>query len=179
MKTSMHNEQAIRSPVDVEALYRANVRAIYAFVYRRVGNREAAEDLTSDVFMKALAHLDSTYPEPSILAWLYRVAHNAIRDYWRAARRAPFIALDETRLVRTSHPYDDTVRQDQTAAQATTLLVQLPENYRTVLSCRLLQGLSVVETAAQMGTSEGNVKVLQHRALKRAAALREAGVGHG
>jgi len=56
------------------------------------------------------------------------------------------------------------------------LLEQLPENYRTVLVCRLLEGLSVAETARRMGTSEGNVKVLRHRALKRAAESREGDV---
>jgi RNA polymerase sigma-70 factor (ECF subfamily) len=65
------------------------------------------------------------------------------------------------------------VRQEQTAAHARALLAQLPEHYRAVLSYRLLDGLSVAETARRMGTSEGNVKILQHRALKRAAELRE------
>lgn len=174
----MHDEQAMASPLDVDAIYRTHIQAIYGFIYRRVGNREAAEDLTSDVFMKALAHLDSTRPEASILAWLYRVAHNVVHDYWRAAQRTPIIALDEVRLLRTSRARDDLVRQEQTTARATALLAQLPEKYRLVLTCRLLQGLSVAETALQLGISEANVKVVQHRALKRAAALREAGAGH-
>jgi RNA polymerase sigma-70 factor (ECF subfamily) len=179
MEEPVPNDQAIASPpVDVDALYRAHVRGVFAFIYSRVGNREAAEDLTSEVFMKALAHLDPTRPEASILAWIYRVAHNAVNDYWRVAQRAPIIALDEARMLRQPRPRVDTTQQEQTAARATALLAQLPENYRTVLTCRLLQGLSVAETAAQMGISETNVKVLQHRALKRAATLREDGAGH-
>jgi RNA polymerase sigma-70 factor (ECF subfamily) len=174
----MHDEQAMATPVDVAALYRTHVRALFAFIYRRVGNREAAEDLTSEVFVKAVTHLDPSQPEASILAWLYRVAHNVVYDYWRAAQRAPIIALDEARLLRTPRARADTARQEQTTARAMAILARLPENYRTVLSCRLLQGLSVAETAAQMGISEANVKVLQHRALKRAAALREEGAGH-
>jgi RNA polymerase sigma-70 factor (ECF subfamily) len=59
-------------------------------------------------------------------------------------------------------------------ARVTALLEQLPENYRAVLTYRLMQGMSVAETARRMGTSEGNVKVLQHRALKRAATLQWA-----
>lgn len=160
---------------DVDTLYRTHVRAIFAFIYSRVGNREAAEDITSEVFMRALTHLDPTRAEASILAWLYRVAHNAVNDYWRASQRAPVIELDEARLLRITRPRTDTKQEEQTAARATALLARLPENYRTVLSCRLLQGLSVAETATQMGTTEANVKVLQHRALKRAATLREDG----
>jgi RNA polymerase sigma-70 factor (ECF subfamily) len=83
------------------------------------------------------------------------------------------IALEEARTARQSSPAADVVRQEQTAARARALLAQLPEHYRAVLSYRLLEGLSVAETARRMGTSEGNVKILQHRALKRAAELRE------
>jgi RNA polymerase sigma-70 factor (ECF subfamily) len=159
--------------VDTEALYRTHLRPLYTFIYSKVGNREAAEDLTSEVFTKALTHLDHTREEQSIVAWLYRVAHNAVVAYWRAGHGARVIALEEVRLAHQSPPAPDVVRQEQTAARARALLARLPENYRTVLSHRLLEGLSVAETARCMGTSEGNVKILQHRALKRAAELWE------
>ena len=71
------------------------------------------------------------------------------------------------------------MHQDHTAARARALLDRLPENYRTVLAYRLLEGATVTETARRMGTSEGNVKVLQHRALKRAARLPESDSAHG
>ncbi len=73
--------------LDADALYRAYVRPLYLFIYGKVGNREAAEDLTSEVFVKALTHLDSSREERSIVAWLYRVARNAVADYWRAGGR--------------------------------------------------------------------------------------------
>jgi RNA polymerase sigma-70 factor, ECF subfamily len=160
-------------PVNAEALYRAHVRPLYTFIYSKVGNRETAEDLTSEVFIKALTHLDPTREEHSLVAWLYRVAHNAVADYWRGGCGARVIALEEVRMARLAPPATDVVRQEQTATRARALLARLPENYRTVLSHRLLEGLSVAETARCMGTSEGNVKILQHRALKRAAELRE------
>lgn len=164
-------------PVDVDSIYRAHVRPLYAFIYSRVGNREAAEDLTSDVFVKALGHLDTGRQEASIAAWLYRVARNAVTDYWRAAGRAQVIALDDARLARTTPSAPDVPRQEQNEARARAVLDRLPENYRRVLSFRLLEGLSVAEAASAMGTSEANVKVLQHRALKRAAELREEEIG--
>ena len=160
-------------PVDAEALYRRHVRPLYTFVYSKVGNREAAEDITSEVFTKALTHLDPTREEHSIVAWLYRVAHNAVVDYWRAGCGARVIALEEARTARRSPPTTDVMRQEQAAIRARALLAQLPAHYRAVLSYRVLDGLSVAETARCMGTSEGNVKILQHRALKRAAELRE------
>lgn len=165
-------------PADADSLYRTHVRPLYGFIYSRVGNREAAEDITSDVFVKALAHLDPARDERSIAAWLYRVARNAVNDYWRGGRGTRVIALEEARAARNPAAPVDLPRQEQTAARATALLVRLPENYRTVLTYRLLQGLSVAETAQRMSTTEANVKVMQHRALKRAAELREDGEPH-
>ena len=158
---------------DVDALYREHIRPLYAYVYSHVGNREAAEDIAGDVFVKALTHLDTTRDAHSIVAWLYRVARNAVNDYWRVGQGARVIELDDARVVRAAAPAPDLAHQDQTAARAAALLARLPENYRTVLTYRLLQGLNVAETAARMGTSAANVKVLQHRALKCAARLRE------
>lgn len=171
----MAPEEAAHERLTIDVLYRDHMREIYRLIYARVGNKETAEDLTSDVFMKAMAHLDRERPESSLVAWLYRVAQNTVNDYWRAVYRLPIIALDEARTLRRPVARPDTLRQDQAATQAMALLDQLPPNYRQVLTFRLLEGLSVAETAARMSLSEGNVKVLQHRALRRAATLREEG----
>lgn len=160
---------------DAEAIYRTHVRAIYAFVYGKVGNREAAEDITSEVFARALTRIDPAREERSIVAWLYRVARNSVVDYWRANGAAHVIAFEDALAVRSIPMASDPVRSQETAARAHALLARLPDNYRAVLSYRLLQGLSVAETARQMGISETNVKVLQHRALKRAADVGEDG----
>ncbi len=159
---------------NLEAIYRAHVRSLYAFVYSKVGNREAAEDITADVFTKALTRLDPTREEYSIVAWLFRVARNAVNDYWRSGQGVPVILFEEVCQGRQHPALPDRVREAQTAAQAHALLDQLPESYRAVLTYRLLEGLSVAETAQRMGTSTANVKVLQHRALKRAAQWRTA-----
>lgn len=166
-------------PVDVDALYRAHVRPLYTFIYGKVGNREAAEDLTSEVFTRALAHLDPTRDARSIVAWLYRVARNAVADYWRASGGGRVIALAEASMSRLPPPLPDAALHEQAATRAAALLERLPENYRTVLTLRVLEGMSVAETARRMGASAANVKVLQHRALKHAAALREDEAGDG
>lgn len=160
-------------PTDVDALYRAHARPLYAFVYSKVGNREAAEDITSDVFIKALSHLDLAREEHSVVAWLYRVARNAVADYWRAGRGAAIIPFEEAYLAwQGTPPSSPAVQQQAAARRARAVLAGLPENYRMVLTYRLLEGASVAETARLMGLSTVNVKVLQHRALKRAASLR-------
>src|SRR5207253_552050 len=76
--------------VDVEArrqaiqqTYEAYVEQIYRFVYFKVGNREDAEDITSQVFVKAATSLDIAHNERAKLAWLYQAARTTIADYWR------------------------------------------------------------------------------------------------
>jgi RNA polymerase sigma-70 factor (ECF subfamily) len=160
--------------LDFEGLYRAHVRELYAFVYARVGNREAAEDITADIFVKALTHLDLARAKHSVVAWLFRVARNTVTDYWRQGHGRDSVAIEEVPAAGTP-PLTvlDAARQTDTAARARALLDQLPENFRVVLSYRLLDGATVAETARLMNLSEGNVKVLQHRALIRARQLCE------
>jgi RNA polymerase sigma-70 factor, ECF subfamily len=165
----MGAETQVKAVSTADAVYRAHARAIYGFVYVKVGNREAAEDLTSEVFLRAVSHLDPSREERSILAWLYRVATNLVNDYWRSSQGAQVIELDEARLQRAAPPPPDLWRQEETSRRAIRILEQLPNNYRTVLRCRLLDGMSVAETARHMQTTEANVKVMQHRALKYAA----------
>jgi RNA polymerase sigma-70 factor (ECF subfamily) len=173
--STMGAESHPRANGTTDTVYRAHARAIYGFIYVKVGNREAAEDLTSEVFLRAVSHLDPTREERSILAWLYRVATNLINDYWRSHHGAQVIELDEARLQRAVPPPPDVVRQEETTRRAVHILQQLPNNYGLVLRCRLLDGMSVAETARHMNTSEANVKVMQHRALKYASKFQPDG----
>ena len=78
-----------------EQIYDAHVVAIYRFIHARVGNRPDAEDLTAQVFMRAVEQLDTTRDEGQIVAWLYRVSQNAIADYWRAFYRLPLVGTEQ------------------------------------------------------------------------------------
>jgi RNA polymerase sigma-70 factor, ECF subfamily len=161
-------------PGPFERVYDQHVVGIYRFVYARVGNRPDAEDLTAQVFVRAVEQLDTTRQPGQIAAWLYRVAQNAIADYWRAFYRLPVIGVDH--VAPGWEPADDGDRrepaQDDRAAQRVEALLRgLPDRYRRVLELRFLQRLSVAETALAMGITSGNAKVLQYRALRKAALL--------
>lgn len=155
-----------------EGLYTRNVAAIYHFIYSKVGNREEAEDLTSQVFMKAARGIDPQRQEQSVQAWLFQVARTTVADHWRDFYRHRADSLE--RLLESglevsaeSGPVD--VRPQDDRVQR--ILAQLPARYRDVLTHRFLLNLSIRETAERMGLSEANVKVLQYRALHRAAAF--------
>ncbi len=174
-----------------EEVYDAYAVPIYRFIYARVGNRPDAEDLTAQVFMRAVEQLDTGRDEGQIASWLYRVSQNAVADHWRAFYRLPLVAADQVapgwEPVDTSQPMvapsgagaesAATAADERARRRVEALLHRLPANYRRVLELRFIQRLSVAETAERMGITRGNAKVLQYRALRRAAVLGEASDG--
>jgi RNA polymerase sigma-70 factor, ECF subfamily len=169
-------------PGPFERIYDRHVVGIYRFIYARVGNAPDAEDLTAQVFVRAVEQLDTARPDGQVAAWLYRVAHNATADYWRAFYRLPVIGVeqvapgweppDESTVPR--HRADaEAAAADRARARVESLLVRLPAQYRRVLELRFLERRSVAETANLLGISNGNARVLQYRALRRAALIGE------
>jgi len=160
-----------------EEIYDHHVVPIYRFIHARVGNRPDAEDLTAQVFVRAVEQLDTTRDPGQIASWLYRVSQNAIADYWRAFYRLPMIGADyvapgwEPMAVVSRDPAADDARDGVAITRVRQLLAQLPQRYAQVLELRFLHRLSVAETADRMGISHGNAKILQYRALRKAALL--------
>lgn len=164
----------------LRALYEATLPAIYRFIYSKVGNREEAEDLTSQVYLKALSGLDQTRDAISAQAWLFQVARTTIADYWRGFYRLRASSLDDLMALG----WDGSAPSGMAAVsdadeRARRVLSGLSERYREVLTLRFLQNLSLKETAAEMGLSEANVKVLQFRALRKASQFLDEVVHSG
>jgi RNA polymerase sigma-70 factor (ECF subfamily) len=151
----------------VVRVYEENVTPVYRFLYARVGNQEDAEDLTSQVFMKAVRHLDGARADLSIKSWLFQLARTTLADHWRQYYKEPKMPLQ---LLVPERPQEKPAEETGAAAETVRLvLAELPDHYQRVLTLRFLEGLSIKETAAEMGITENNVKVLQLRALRRAA----------
>jgi RNA polymerase sigma-70 factor (ECF subfamily) len=166
-QTGRHHENA-----DLEEIYGRFVTPIYRFLYARVGNREDAEDLTSQVFMKAFGQLEAERPEKSVASWLFTVARTVLADHWRREYRHGFwVALDENLSEVVEAP--DTVQDVATVRQVHAVLRLLSPRARAVLELRFLRGYTIEETARELDITPGNVKVTQHRALARAADLME------
>jgi RNA polymerase sigma-70 factor, ECF subfamily len=150
-------------------LYDAYAERIYGYLYRRVGSAQIAEDLTGDVFVKVLEALGSGRPwHTSFGAWLYRIAHNVVVDWYRSQGTVERTSLDEWETeVRAAAPNAPDVWAHRELRQA---LMALTEQQQQVLILRFGEGLKVREIAEIMGKSVGAIEGLQHRAL---AALRE------
>lgn len=153
--------------------YQENLGIIYRYVYSKVGNREEAEDLTAQIFLKAARSMDAARGQPGMQKWLFRVAQTTIADYWRGYYRTPVSSLEELLDGGWEEPAgtDTPAERMSPTEKVHSLLRLLPEHYRDVLTCRFLLNLSIKETALRLDLTEANVKVLQFRALKRAAEL--------
>ena len=151
-------------------LYEQHIAAIYRFIYTKVGNREEAEDLTSQVFVKALRRLDSSRDPQSVQGWLFQVARTTVADHWREFYRLRTDSLDDLLSGGWEAAADGaTPPSARVNERVERILTRLPKRYREVLTYRFLRSYSIKETAERMSISEANVKVLQFRALRRAA----------
>jgi RNA polymerase sigma-70 factor (ECF subfamily) len=168
--------QADPNTQNLATFYHENLMRIYQFVYLQVKNREVAEDLTSQVFLKAVRHLDYQRGSQSIRSWLFQVAHTMVIDYWRSIKRVPTNSLDALLEAGWEIPNKDATlgTNNSPVERVQRILQQLPERYKEVLTYRFLLKLTVSEAALIMGVTETNVKTLQFRALNRAATLESA-----
>ncbi len=163
---AQHGDQAA-----VQALYQRYATFVYHWVDRRVDRQADAEDLTSDIMIRMVESIPTTQFRTTFKAWLFGVARHVLADHWRRVYRLPEAALDPD-LVRTDPEIEpDPMDDGRLRSQAEHVLSQLPDNYRQVIQHRFYDQRSLAETAQAMHTTVGNVKVLQYRALKQAAAL--------
>ncbi len=151
-------------------LYQRYADPVYRYCLRRLGSREAAEDATAQVFMKALAALPAYREEsPSFRSWLFAVAHNVLVDTERAHR--PSFLLEEAAAVADSAPGPEAAALSAEArAEVRSLLAAVAPDQRRVLELRLA-GLTTVEIAAVLGCSPRAVRAAQFRAATRLRAL--------
>jgi RNA polymerase sigma-70 factor (ECF subfamily) len=157
-------EAAQKDPSRFAELYEANFGRVYAFVEARLRNRTEAEDVTAEVFHKALANLKGfEWRGAPFAAWLFRIAANMIADRSHDAAR-------ERGLTNSDDPPETTpapeMEQIERRARLFQLVNSLPANQRRVLTLRFIEERSIREIALEIGRSEGAVKQLQLRALE-------------
>ncbi len=148
-------------------LYERYRDAIYRYCLSRTGTAHDAEDLTSDVFVKALHSIDR-YQERGLpfVAFLYRIARNAAIDRSRTLKQP--LSVDE--LVTQPASRQNVEADAMLAVDRSILLAALTKlktEHRDVIVMRFIEGYSALEVAAALGKTEGAVRTLQHRALER------------
>jgi len=178
LSTSFPSSSSAAEPISAALIYEQHYGAIFRYARARLSSQALAEDLTSDVFCKAVGGLERYRPlRPSALPWLYTIASHQVADYYRRAR--PSVDLTAAAQIpdKAPNPADvaasrDLVRRVWKASAC------LPSSQRRALWLRFGEELELAEIAHQMGRSVGAVKLLVHRGLRgvRAAMASDEGV---
>ncbi len=148
-------------------LYQRYVRRIYNYIFYRTGSQHDAEDLTEKVFFRALSHIQ-TYNNRGLpfSAWLYRIAHNLVANWYRDTKRKNEVPLEdhEFTLRHSDQPEHSMVKvqEIETLLQA---IRKMPAERQTLLILKFVEGMSNEEIAQIMGRTEGAIKSLYHRTL--------------
>jgi RNA polymerase sigma-70 factor (ECF subfamily) len=160
-------QRARSDPAAFGPLYERYVDQIYRYCYQALGDRESAEDATSQTFAKALAALPK-YRDNSLRGWLFTIARNSVTDI---RRRRPMVAIDDASALfdADASPEEQAVARDA-RRQLRGALVQLTPDQRDVVELRLV-GLKGVEIAVALGKPASAVKSLQFRAYARLREL--------
>jgi RNA polymerase sigma-70 factor, ECF subfamily len=173
-KTSPEAEELVARAKDgsreaFAALYRMYLPTVYKFLYYRVGNKERAEDMTAEVFLRALRKIgDFTWTGADFGAWLLRIARNLILDDAKSSRARLEVLNDE--MPEDSGGEAPTAEaqclENLTAVEVYKAITKLRPDQREVITLRFLNGMGVGEVAEMMGKKEGTVRTLQFRGLK-------------
>jgi RNA polymerase sigma-70 factor (ECF subfamily) len=160
---------------DAEAfgdLYMLHLDSIYRYVFHRVADRMEAEDLTEQVFLKAWKAMGRyRHGGSPFSSWLYRIAHNAVIDYYRSSREVqPLDSVSRTLADDALGLEERAIKGSETARlhEAIGLLSAVRQE---VIILRFVEGLSHGQVAEILGRSEGAIRVLQHRALTDLSAI--------
>lgn len=174
------------SYADWEAVYRDNIGRVHRLMFAKVGNRPDAEDLTTEVFLAALRPLRLPASVGEVRAYLLATARTVLARYWARTLGQQVTSLTEDPEQVLTAPRRASAAEATAAAgaadmphqspgrapnQAHQILSALPDRYQQILQLRFLEGCTVAEAAEALGISATNAKVLQHRALRRAAQV--------
>jgi RNA polymerase sigma-70 factor (ECF subfamily) len=158
-------EAAQRNPACFAELYENNFERVYAFIARRIHDRDAAQDLTADVFHRALENLAGyEWRGVPFSAWLYRIAANAIANHGKRSARHHAIEFCES--AEPDPSVDTDLAEIEHRARLFKLVEKLPGDQRRVITMRFVHQKSIAEIAKEMRRSEGAIKQLQFRGLQ-------------
>jgi RNA polymerase sigma-70 factor (ECF subfamily) len=154
-------------------LYDAYIERVYRYIYFRVTDEMTAEDLTSQVFLKAWEKLDSYQLGKSpFIAWLYTIARNQVIDHYRTRKET--VHIDEVlQLADESQMPDEEVQTSLDVEVIREALDQLTDDQQQVIMLKFVGGMTTEEIADQLDKREGAVRALQMRGLQTLAKYLE------
>jgi RNA polymerase sigma-70 factor, ECF subfamily len=165
-------DSAQQDAADLAGLFEQYYDRIARYIAVRIGNRDAAEDMAGEVFLRAVESIDSlAKPDVPAQAWLFRVAHNLVVDHYRRNSRRPTVAIDDAMEIPGATDLVGEVELRMDMERVNAVIVQLNDGQQEVIALRFMGGLSAEEAGAVMGRTSGAIRELQRTALKAIRAL--------
>jgi len=158
----------------IEAICANTWKELYRFIYYKVQNREEAQDITQETYVRAITYLEKNRGQVvNYSGYLKVIAMNIIRDQWRRKRRWGYhINIDEVTAEVLAEPdFTDHVDNRSMVEEA---MKQLSQEQQEVITLRIIKGYSAAEAARIMGRKEGTIRVMQYRALQALTKLLDA-----
>ena len=154
-------------------LYDAYSDTVFRYVYYRVSNRQLAEDITSETFLRALRRIGTfTWQGRDFGAWLVTIARNLVADHFKSSRYRLEVPTGEMMdSNETECSPEDSVLAYLSNRALLDAVCRLNSQQQECVTLRFLHGLSVAETAKIMGKNDGAIKTLQYRAIRTLARL--------
>lgn len=157
-------EKAKESLKAFDELYEYYLPRIFGYVYNRTGSKEISEDVTSQTFMKAMLKIKTfEYKGYTFGAWLYRIAHNNLVDYYRKNNKNEI--FDEQKFAVQSESEEEAEKSERQRI-ILEALSHLPEQYQEVLSLKFFEELTNEEIAEIVGCKKETLAVKVSRSLK-------------
>jgi RNA polymerase sigma-70 factor (ECF subfamily) len=161
------NDEGESNESALSDLYEEYYDKISRYAYLRIGNKEEAEDIAGEVFLKALKSLKS-YKERGVpmQAWLFRIAHNLVVDYYRRMQKHRTIPIENVQIESGVNP---AVKAEENAelAQVQKAMEQLTQEQKEVLRLRFFSELTSKETGQVLHKSDGAVREMQRAAIEK------------
>lgn len=154
-------------------LYDMHVNRVYRHIYYRVSSNADAEDLTQQVFIKAWQAIGRYKKTASpFLAWLIRISHNLVVDFYRSRKSETYIDFDVIATKPETDP-EHIVEAEFNQQYMRQAINQLQGDQQQVILMRFIEDFSFPEIAAALGKSEGAIRVIQHRGLAKLKTILE------
>lgn len=152
-------------------LYNRYNQKIYRFVYFKVGNRSDAEDVASDVFLKAWNYLRDRdrAPVEHFRGFIYQVARNTIIDWYRSAKRNVEFSIESAEIMFPAAMTESGV--SSVGQEIFTAIQKLKHEYQELILLRYIEGMSIGEIADVTGKGQVSIRVTLHRAMKKLREL--------
>ncbi|MEI6221302.1 MAG: sigma-70 family RNA polymerase sigma factor [bacterium] len=154
---------------------------IYNYVYYRVGNREHAEDMTSEVFIKVISRFETFSGDcQAFTGWIYRIAGNSITDYYRLGQRKTQVHyVDETDLIglvdssatEVEVNFIDAIDKERLMSEVRESINTLPAIEQEIITLKFFEGLDNKTIAEVMNMKQGNFNVRLHRTVEKLKTL--------